>query len=481
MPVWVGTIVLPGGSGGGRVIRFREEIDGVGAWDAKRIIENKYGGKMNGVPNIDTRSQNQPSHKDFGINASSFSPPTRISSSTGTSDAAAAGAIIDGIGELAALSIKGAWKLGKFGVNKYQEHKEGKLREVRDANESRISNFFDNPRVFNVIWKFPSSQEFSLDGRQTFTLLEISAILSRYIDDALDYVDDSPEVTAAWQTLLETCEKVKRDLVNNFPDNLSVDTSDNLCHLSASFTTPEDLYSITLLLARLLLRDGEELGSDAIKLQNRLSKSLRVLERICSESLWNSIELPPTPLTKEHLEGPSTEQHEYPDSTQSSDLEEDDLDGEEHEFTHDSEEYVEGNKNSSFDYSSSDAYVSEQEVVTCETSTYGCIWYEREGFSLTPNPEGTLVISEKKIFFIEVDMDISGILAILNNDVDEDGEVRWIFSPDAVSSITKSKVSFRSAYTINTKSGGSYKIVFMPGKGESVIAKFRQLGIKTSF
>jgi hypothetical protein len=78
-------------------------------------------------------------------------------------------------------------------------------------------------------------------------------------------------------------------------------------------------------------------------------------------------------------------------------------------------------------------------------------------------------------------MDFAGVLAIVNNEVDDDGAVRWIFPPEAVSSITKSKVSFRSAYTLNTKSGGSYKMVFMPGKGELVISKLKQLGIQTSF
>jgi len=464
MTVWIGTVILSSG----RPMTVKEEINGVSAVEAKTMIENKYGGTMTGLPGIIGKPD-----KSF----SSGGRPSGLSSSGNdpfdTALELAGGALV--------LGAKGLWKLGKFGVRKYQENKEDNLRQARNEMELRIKSFFDNPRVFNVTWKFSSSQVFSLDGRQTFTLLEIPAILSRYIDDALDYVDDSPEVTTAWQTLLETCEKVKRDLVNDFPDNLSVHASENLCELSALFTTPEDLYSITLLFARLLLRDGEELGSDAVKLQSRLNKSLKVLESICSESLWNSIELPTTPLAEEHFEEPSAEQPAHPDSTESSDLEEDDFDDEEFAFTHDSEEEIEDNEDSPFEYSSADEYVSEQETVTCETSTYGCIWYEREGFSLTPNPEGTLVISENKIFFVESDMDLAGVLAIVNNQVDDDGAVRWIFPPEAVSSITKSKVSFRSAYTLNTKSGGSYKMVFMPGKGESVIAKLRQLGIRTSF
>lgn len=444
------------------------EVNAGSKWGAKEVIMQRYGVQENDIYNL------REVHGVGGLSNSGSS----FSRSSGNDPFDNA---IELAGGALALGAKGLWKLGKFGVRKYQENKEDKLRQVRDADQLRLRNFFETPRVFNVSWNFSSSQELSLDGRQTLTLLGIPAILSRYIDDALDDIDDSPEATAAWQSLLETCEKVKRDLLNNFPDNLSVNASENLCQLSAPFTTPEEFYSITLLIARLLLRDGEELGSDAMKLQNRLTKTLRAFEGICSESIWNSIELPPTPLAKEHFEEPSNEQHEYPDSSDNADLLEDDLGDDEHEFTYDSEEEIADNAYSPFEFSSADEHGSEQETVSCETSTYGCIWYEREGFSLTPNPEGTLVISANKIFFVESDMDFAGVLAIANNEVDDDGAVRWIFPPEAVSSITKSKVSFRSAYTLNTKSGGSYKMVFMPGKGESVISKLRQLGIQTSF
>jgi len=453
--------------GNGGIIHGKDTVEvNAGSWGgAKEVIMQRYGVRGNDIYNL----------REVGGAGGLSNSGSSFSSSSGTD------ALFDVAGKGLVLGAKGLWKLGKFGVRKYQENKEDKLRQVREEDQLRLTSFFETPRVFTVSWKFSSSQELSLDGRQTLTLLEIPTILSRYIDDALDDVDDAPEVTAAWQTLLEACEKVKRDLVNNFPDNLSVHVSEKLCQLSASLTTPEDLYSITLLLARLLSRDGDELGSDAVKLQSRLNKSLKVLESICSESLWNTIELPPTPLTKEHFQELSAEQLTYPDPTNSSDFEEDDFDGKEFASTHDSEEEKEDNENSPFEYSFADEYVSEQASVTCETSTYGCIWYEREGFSLTPNPEGTLVISENKIFFVESDMDLAGVLAIVNNQVDDDAAVRWIFPPEAVSSITKSKVSFRSAYTLNTKSGGSYKMVFMPGKGESVIAKLRQLGIQTSF
>ena len=282
--------------------------------------------------------------------------------------------------------------------------------------------------------------------------------------------------------MLETCERIKQDVIENFPYNLSVMSAENSCLLSSSNVSAKDLLITNLLLLRLLSRDGNSVGSDAMKLHNRLSKSLASLKHISTDARWDLIELPLTPLTSEHFEAQRKEQFEDPDLTSGSEYMENDLDDDissslDQNDIHDSK--VDSESGTGSFYSDSSAQI--QDIVTCETSTYGCIWYEREGFSLNPNPEGTLVISEKKIFFIEVDMDISGILAILNNDVDEDGAVRWIFSPDAVSSITKSKVSFRSAYTINTKSGGSYKMVFMPGKGESVIAKLRQLGIKTSF
>jgi hypothetical protein len=382
-----------------------------------------------------------------------------------------------------ALGAKGLWKLGKFGVRKYQENKEEKVQQERSLVELGISKFLENPRIFNVTWEFASTKEsFTLDGRQTLSFLQTPNIISRYIDDALDDLEGSPETISAWKTMLKTCERIKHEVVTKFPYNLSVLTTENSSILSSSSVSAKDILTTNLLLLRLLSRDGDSIGPDAMKLHNRLNKSLTSLKSISSDSIWNSIELPLTPLTSEYFEEQCNEQSEDPDSTSSSEYWENDLDDDissslDQVDIHDSK--VESESGTGSFYSGSSAQI--QDIVTCETSTYGCIWYEREGFSLNPNPEGTLVISEKKIFFIEVDMDISGILAILNNDVDEDGAVRWIFSPDAVSSITKSKVSFRSAYTINTKSGGSYKMVFMPGKGESVIAKLRQLGIKTSF
>jgi hypothetical protein len=461
MPVWIGTVILSSG----RPMTVKEEINGVSASEAKTMIENKYGGTMTGLPGMVGKPD-----KSFG----SVGRPSSFSSSGNDP--------IDNALELAggalALGAKGLWKLGKFGVRKYQENKEDKLRKERNAIELSIGKFLDNPRIFNVAWKFASNQtSFNLDGRQTLTFLQTPLILSRYIDEALDDLDDSPEVLSIWKSMLETCEQIKRDLIDRFPDNLTFNASENSCELTGYLGSPGNIYATNKLLLRLLSRDGDTFSSDSLKLQKRLSKSLKAFEGICVDSIWDTVELPLTPLTEEYFEEPSRDQNEDYNSTIDAENWEDDS-TDEVSFTTD-------NQSDDLDYEdntpNSDTFDGGHDEVNCETSTYGCIWYEREGFSLNPNPEGTLVISDKKIFFVETDMDIAGVLAIINNEIDDDGAVRWIFSPDSVSSVTKSKVSFRSAYTINTRSGGSYKMVFMPGQGESVIARLRQLGIQTSF
>jgi hypothetical protein len=379
---------------------------------------------------------------------------------------------------LAALAGKGLWRLGKLGVKKYQENKESQANQQQVFVEQDINDFFDSPRSHDVNWKFASTSEsFVLDGAQTLAFLRTPIILSRYIDDALDEFDCAPEVVSEWKNLFRACERIERNLVDRFPGNLVVLKSAKSADLLCDALCLDDLYFTNLLLVRLLQRDAESLGADAVKLQKRLSNSLKTLEKICSDSTWGSIELPTTRLTREHLDEPARGQ----------------IDNRNSSFSR-GEANVENVSSSVYDREILDngepdvgnidclaSFHAESDSIASEISTYGCIWYEREGFSLTPNPEGTLVISEKHILFVEADMDVFSVLSIVNNKVAEDGTARWIVSPAAVTNVERTKVSFRSAYIIYTDSGSSYKLVFMPGKGGAAMAKLRQLGIKMSF
>jgi hypothetical protein len=485
MPIWVGMIHVPG-AGGGSHIRFREEIDGVSAFQAKRIIENKYSGEISGLPYIDSRRQESLKPQDISFPAPSFGSSGRQTVSRGTSDSDAIGASLDALGDLALLGAKGAWKLGKFGIRKFKENRDEHAKAAEKSIEIRLNKFLSNPRLYDVKWKFTTAgKEFDLDGRQTLAVLDVPSVMSRYIDDALDEFTATPNSTSYWKQLLITCTAVSSDIVDSFPGNLFIKEDEHAAEICAPKILPGDLFEIITIYVRLLERDAATLGQECLQLMKRL-RGIAEFAGSTEELNANYIELPPTLLSGKHFDSTYDSNAAYGKTSDPSDgiHVENNYNSDETylvDVLHNSEDLdgqLTDNACGSPDYRDN---LSAQASEIVETSTYGCIWYEKEGFSFTPNPEGTLVISENKIFFVESDMDFAGFLAIVNNQVDDDGSVRWIFSPEAVSSITKSKVSFRSAYTLNTNSGGSYKMVFMPGKGESVIAKLRKLGIKTSF
>jgi hypothetical protein len=219
MPVWIGSIVLSSG----RTMTVKEEIHGVNAVEAKAMIENKYDGKMTGLPGItssDTRSSS--------IRTSSYSGSS--------SDSEAIGAAIDGLGELAVLTAKGVWNLGKFGVRKYKERKTAKELE-------KFEGFLKNPRRYTVDWTFSREvSSFPMDGASTIFLVDFLPSIPGLIDEILDDEEILEELSArdiSYDNLLDCL-----DIANKLGAQLS-DGLQSVLHINAENSGKIDIADVT--------------------------------------------------------------------------------------------------------------------------------------------------------------------------------------------------------------------------------------------
>ena len=493
MPVWVGTIVLPGGSG--RVIRFREEIDGVGAWDAKRIIENKYGGKMNCLPNIDTRGREQQSRSHFNITPSSFGTSRIISSpTTGTSDTAAMGAAIEGLGELAALGLKGAWKLGKFGVRKYKENQEAKKYNEEQERYSKFKSILENPRSHIVRWSLPGLKtDLEYDGAVSMTLAYIPEILCRYIDDAIDDLPANSEEENAWKKILSIAEAAQSSLTEDLYGNLAITNAGY--ELSVPTCAIIDFVGMCAIYRRLLERQSDQLDEELTKSLKRVQKALVTLVQHCESTLsgndntgsilkpvfalnyYETLALPDAPLKSIHFG--SGEDEDGADEDDNMDEFDDDDD-----FVIDEELDDHGNRGEYKLGRSGEANAINELSTSGSKSDYSEAYeaYEATLYKKSPKSpsgwwgqEGVFIISKTQLFF----MTDEGYESLPNHNAlsfinDAPPGLTWSLKISEIVKIYQSREFFRSVVYLERESA-LYRIIFSVGRSQEVIDRVEYL------
>jgi len=166
------------------------------------------------------------------------------------SDGEAAGAIIDGLGDLAILSAKGAWKLGKFGIRKYKERKVAKELE-------KFEGFAKNPRRYTVNWSFSGkAPSIPIDGSSSIFLVDFIQSIPDLLDEILDdddFLEKLSERDISYNNLLD-CLDVANNMCNQLSDGLQ-----SLLHISSENSGRVEIMNAT----------GENLSS-LLRIMNEL-------------------------------------------------------------------------------------------------------------------------------------------------------------------------------------------------------------------
>jgi hypothetical protein len=167
-----------------------------------------------------------------------------------------------------ALGAKGLWKLGKFGVRKYQERNTAKELE-------KLEGFAKNPRKHIISWSFKNKDvpSIPIDGAGTIFLVDLLSSIPELIDEILDDEEILEELSArdiSYDNLLDSL-----DIANKLGAQLS-DGLQSVLHINAENSGKIDIADVT----------GEELSS-LLRIMNELLKIHTGMSSLSDEQRGN--------------------------------------------------------------------------------------------------------------------------------------------------------------------------------------------------